>query len=444
MGALQKSHSHAVGSSDESAKAQRERALGEALVMWRSLLSIDAGGAAGGPPLSLQRQLSISKHSKDANGKNSKRSAQSNGHALLDHLVQFLRSDTDIDPSVAQEREKSRKNKASAAASSAGADGDAAGSGASKQDDDAVRLSTSHLLQFLLIRRHRAISRSVGFRFLSQLLCSAPNSAPTPFLSVQQELLKYLAPALRGSADKDAKSTDLAAAAARAPADDDADLASDSEGEDYEAARKGSSGRDDEAVKEDKNKAGFVYTSDLFGAGPRLSSQLAKSFQQLFQQLARLLHGQVRALLHSAGGGADQAAADDAPSADWELSPRGPTGPTGPTGASATVAPLSSDALSLAVLASLAQSFSPSDHPFLDSSGLIHTIRRLMELDVTPTPASIASAALAAKLSASAGGKAALTAPVQAASSKLKLKESAWFTFRLLALSVPRTGPCCK
>jgi len=395
-----RAHSQWQQSPADPLKEQRERALGSSLAMWRSLLSVElsassssSSSSSGGPPaLSLQRQGSMSNKS-GAKDNLRKRPAPS-GHSLLDYLVQFLRSDIDIDPTVAAERERTKKKKAASLAESAVVEDDAAGG--AKKDEGLVALSPSHLMQFLLLRRHRALSRAEGFRFVHQLLSTSASTLPTPFLSVQSELLKHLAPSLRGAVEKE-KSLDLKAGASA--------ICDELAGEDDEDDSTGSKTKSDEDATKGRMESGFHFSTDTAGAGRKIAAALSQAFQQLFAKLVLQLHGQARAVLEK------PLVVDGASKAS---SPR-----------SASIPLLSSDALSLSILASLGMAFTHSDHAFLDSSGLIHTIRRLMELDATP--AATASDALPSAL--------ALASAKQAVASRLKLKESSWFCFRLLALS---------
>ena len=69
------------------------------------------------------------------------------------------------------------------------------------EDEEApIAFSVKAMEKCLIIRRRRALSRVAGFQYFHKL------SQLQAFLSVQHEILRYLAPALRG--DKDEALTD--------------------------------------------------------------------------------------------------------------------------------------------------------------------------------------------------------------------------------------------
>jgi len=415
------------GSESEAVRLQRERTFGDALQMWESILgspavgNSNAGTTGGGdrPTLGLQRQLSMSKRDKTNDNKNKTKL----GFGIIDWAVQFLRSDQDIDPVVAAEKEKAAKKRASAVATNPDAD-----SNSSNQDGSVVKMSPSELLDFLLVRRHRALMRSVGFRFLSQLLSTPSTCATTsPFLSVQHELVRFLPAALRGQKDKETNDSANATWKLSEEKALEVELGSDSEPEDaFARYKKKKKDKEDEAKTD--NKSGFHFSQDTASCGLDTEQQLAESFQLLFAKLVVMLSGQVKAVSATMQ---PQSKSLSSPVSSPSSPHRALTGGEGG---------LSSIPLSLSILASLGMSFRPADHTLLDNH-LVHclaSIRTLMDMEVAAPAAE--SVAIAQKLAAtsSVGGQAKPNAAVGSASARptaLKLKESAWAAFRLLAIS---------
>jgi len=269
---------------------------------------------------------------------------------LQDYVVQFLVSDTEIDPNVAARDADSKKKKA--------------------KQEETVNVDLTALELLFLARRNRGLSRTQGFSYLFHILSVV--SLP----SVQEESLRRMPLALRGI------TVDETSDVAAPPAEGSSDM--------------------------------FHYLDGIHGCDKEITDRLQGTFQKLFTKLAVLL--QTLAPLENKAG--------VVPTVKYNHFP-----------------------LCLSVLSCWGMKFDESDHAFLDASNIIHIIRSLMEM----TNASTASTAKAevedvkgpdgrevkvqdGAQDEDAGSSAAAT--VQKDNDAVsELKNAAWLTFRLLALS---------
>jgi hypothetical protein len=307
-----------------SAPTNSDQAVTESLKMWKDILSRQT--AVNLP--SLTRQVSIGAAA-PANPFAMLGTGKKKEYTLSDMFLQYLKSDVEVDPAEAALRaEKEKKQK-----KPGGADKEKVEAGLEEEEQ---QLELPRLEQLLVIRRLRALSRAAAFRYFRLLVESSP------FLSAQHEALRFLAPALRGEPFD-------------APKDED------KEEEDELTALLG--------IKKKKKaeRTTFHYSDNTHGTGPALAAQLSDSFKGLFVKLGTILKSQLEI---------SEANASTADSKDVKAA----AAAAAPASAAADSA-LSNPDLSLAALACFAQGFTRSDHAFLDQSGIIHLVRRLMEID---------------------------------------------------------------
>jgi len=165
--------------------------------VWKSILARQKRVVSKIPTLS--RQLSLQPPPVAVVGAgDSGKGESARKYTLLDFLGQYLKSDTDVNPRLAEAAEIAKKKRQQAM-----------GDDAEESSED-VKLSVNAMRRFLVQRRDRALSRITGFQDLHKLMSSST------WLSVQLEVLKYLAPALRGE-DYSAQGDDKTATPAPTP-----------------------------------------------------------------------------------------------------------------------------------------------------------------------------------------------------------------------------------
>jgi N-acetylneuraminic acid mutarotase len=340
----------------QQARDAKDSATAETVGMWKSIAARAAPG--------LSRQASIGAPASSAGGLSLPGVIGKSGTRVFsetDVLMQFLKSDIEIDPAAQAAADKAKAKKKGAAVVDA-----------IEEEEQPIKFNAKLVEKFLMLRRGRALARIMGFQYFFKL---ASNSS---YLSVQHEILRYLGPALRGTSGKEQ---------AKEP-----------------EPVKGPDGKIEDAPPPKPMKP-FHYSDNTQGAGSILATSLNAAFRDLFGKLGTALKQQVMGIVPSA----------------FESSSSPTTAQGAAVAASGGIT--SFDHLCLAILACWGMKFDHGDHMFLDQCGVIHLIRKLMEMVVPPVD----------KRAKPKAGDDKKKGPEL--SSRQRLKEAAWATFRLLALA---------
>jgi len=324
------------------ARDAQQQAVGDAVGMWTSILAKQRQIASGIP--SLRRQVSVSGASAVSAatlvGLGGNTDSEAKQYGLSDFILQFIKSDTEIDPAVAAAQEKAKANRNPAMVV--------------VEEQEPIRFRCPVMTRCLLRRRERAQLRTSG------LLSFARLASLGALRSVQLELMRYLAPALRDDLESLNKNDDSS-----------------------DSKHSGSGSSEEDSDKSAKPVSSFHYTDGTLGCGTALADDLSAAFQELFGKLCAILKQQLAVILTS------------------DVSP-------------------SADALAMSVLACWGMNFNERDHRYLDQTGAVHLLRKVIELETKADEP---------------GTKSKTKKGESQLNSRQRLRETGWSTFRLLALS---------